>query len=178
MICRSRVARDPVTPQRHLPRHRYELFFIPPQRRYNLIIILTEPRLPIALKQESLPIPVHKSRLGRDCLCLPMKDTSHDWGGIAMSTNWKDTSYESILVMRPADSLSERIYQGISRRDLHWKSTSYDPILAYENGTFQAGVAPGLTEVFIDLTFRHGPPRPPRLDCTLRLSLHLQVLVS
>ena len=56
-----------------------------------------------------------------------------------MSTDWKDTSYESILVMRPADSLSESIYQGISRRDFHWKSTSYDPILAYENDIFQAG---------------------------------------
>ena len=60
-------------------------------------------------------------------------------GGIAISTDWKDTSYESILVMQLADSLSERIYQGISRQDLHWKSTSYDPILAYKNGTFQAG---------------------------------------
>ena len=37
--------------------------------------------------------------------------------------------------------------------------------------------APGLTEVFIDLTVRHGPPRPPWLDCTIRLSRHLKVLV-
>ena len=37
--------------------------------------------------------------------------------------------------------------------------------------------APGLTEIFIDLIVRHGPPRPPRLDRTLRLSCHLKVLV-
>ena len=37
--------------------------------------------------------------------------------------------------------------------------------------------APGLAEVFIDLTVRHGLPRLPRLDCTARFSLHLQVLV-
>ena len=30
-----------------------------------------------------LPIPIHKSQLGWDCLCLPMKDTCHDWGGMA-----------------------------------------------------------------------------------------------
>ena len=47
-------ARDPVTPQPRLPRHRYEPFFVPSHRRYNLIIIPTGPRLPIALKQESL----------------------------------------------------------------------------------------------------------------------------
>ena len=37
--------------------------------------------------------------------------------------------------------------------------------------------APGLAEVFIDLTVRHGLPWPPRLDCTSRLSCHLKVLV-
>ena len=35
----------------------------------------------------------------------------------------------------------------------------------------------GLAEVFMDLIVRHGPPRPPRLDCTSRLSHHLKVLV-
>ena len=37
--------------------------------------------------------------------------------------------------------------------------------------------APGLAEVFIDFTVRHGPPWPPRLDCTSRLSRQLKVLV-
>ena len=37
--------------------------------------------------------------------------------------------------------------------------------------------APGLAEVFIDLVVRHGPPRPPRLNCTSRLSCHLKVLI-
>ena len=37
--------------------------------------------------------------------------------------------------------------------------------------------APGLAEVFIDLIVRHGPPRPPRLNCTLRLSSHDPILV-
>ena len=35
----------------------------------------------------------------------------------------------------------------------------------------------GLTEVFIDLTVYHNLPQPLRLDCTLRLSCHLKVLV-
>ena len=35
----------------------------------------------------------------------------------------------------------------------------------------------GLTEVFMDLIVRHGPPLPPRLNCTLRLSCYLKVLV-
>ena len=35
----------------------------------------------------------------------------------------------------------------------------------------------GLAEVFIVLTVRHIPPRPPQLDCTLRLNRHLKVLV-
>ena len=34
-----------------------------------------------------------------------------------------------------------------------------------------------IAEVFIDLIVRHGPPRPPRLYRTLRLSRHLKVLV-
>ena len=66
------------------------------------------------------------------------------------------------------------------RRDLRWKSTSYDPILADENGTLQAGAdinASGLAEVFIVLIVRHSPPRPPRTNCTSRLSCHLKVLV-
>ena len=37
--------------------------------------------------------------------------------------------------------------------------------------------APGLAEVFIVVTVRHVPPRPPRLDYTLRLNRHLKVLV-
>ena len=58
----------------------------------------------------------YESRLGRDCLCLPIgkirvttraglpmptnwKDTSHDSGGIAIPTDWKGTSYDSILVL-------------------------------------------------------------------------------
>ena len=35
----------------------------------------------------------------------------------------------------------------------------------------------GPAEVFIDLIVRHGPPWPPRLDCILRLSCYLKVLV-
>ena len=35
----------------------------------------------------------------------------------------------------------------------------------------------GPAEVFIDLIVRHGPPRSPQLDRTLRLSRHLKVLV-
>ena len=35
----------------------------------------------------------------------------------------------------------------------------------------------GLAEIFIDLIVQHGPPRPPRLDCTLVLSCYLKVLV-
>ena len=42
----------------------------------------------------------HKSRLGRDCLCLPIGRTGvTTWMGLPMSTDWKDTSYDSILVV-------------------------------------------------------------------------------
>ena len=43
MTCRSRIARDPVTPQPRLPRHRYELFFVPLQPHYiNSILPLSQ----------------------------------------------------------------------------------------------------------------------------------------
>ena len=42
MTCRSRVPRDPVTPQLCLLRHRYELFFVPLQPHYidNILPLL------------------------------------------------------------------------------------------------------------------------------------------
>ena len=108
-----------------------------------------------------LYLPIDQSRLGRNCLCLPIERIRVTTrAGLPMSTNWKDTSYDSILV--------------IINRLTCWEDLSRDfttPMQITIN-------APGLAEVFIDLVVRHGPPQPPRLDHRrLRLSLHFQVLV-
>ena len=42
----------------------------------------------------------HMSRLGRDCLCLPIGRTRvTTWVGLPILTHWKGTSYDSILVI-------------------------------------------------------------------------------
>ena len=42
----------------------------------------------------------HKSRLGQDCLFLPIgRKRVTTWARLPMSTHWKDTSYDLILVI-------------------------------------------------------------------------------
>ena len=52
----------------------------------------------------------HMSRLGRDCLCLPIGRTRvTTWAGLPIPTHWKGTSYDSILVI--VSRLTKMIHQ-------------------------------------------------------------------
>ena len=87
-------------------------------------------------------------------ISMDWNGTSHDSNGIACSTNWKSTNYNWIIAI--VDGLMKMVH--------------YKPMQITRD-------ALGLAEVFMDLIVRHGPPRPPRLDCTSRLSRYLKVLV-
>ena len=112
----------------------------------------------------------HESRLGRDCLCLPIGRTQvMTWAGLPMSTNWKVTSYNlgGIAYVRQ-----------LERRELRFNSRHCRSV--YENDILQAGADNNwYIRPCKDLYWLCSPtPQPPWLDCQqLRLSLHLQVLV-
>ena len=90
----------------------------------------------------------HKSRLRRDCLC-----------------HWKDTSYNSILVIIDRLMLEEFIDE--FHDEISTKKASVT-------------IQPWLTRMVHDkpVQIPIDAPRLPQLDCRrLKLSLHLQVLV-
>ena len=69
-----------------------------------------------------------------------------------MFTNWKNMNYNLILII-----------VGWLTKMIHYKPVQMSDAL-------------GFAEVLIDLIVWHGPPRPPRLDHTSRLSHYLKVL--
>ena len=114
---------------------------------------------------DCLCLPIDQSQLGRDCLCLPI-------GRIQVMIRFLSYSL--------ADSLGgfikgfcDGIFTGrapVTIRSWLTRMVHYKPVQIKIN-------APGLVEVFIDLVVRYSPPRPPRLNCTSRLSCNLKVLV-
>ena len=93
------------------------------RHRYNLRTCCQEGRPAVAatntypsrkeLGRDCLCLPVgrHESRLGRDCLCLPIGRTRvTTQAGLPMSIDWKNTNYDSILIV--VDRLKKMLRDG------------------------------------------------------------------
>ena len=133
---------------------------------------------------------IDQSRLGRDCLCLSIRRTQvTTWVEFPMSTNWKNMSYDSVFIVVRLMKITLwtgannnqciRTIKGIKQR---LQSAFHAQInrlikMIYDEPVQITSNALGLAEVFIDLIAWYNLLRPPRLNCTLRLSCHLKVLV-
>ena len=67
-----------------------------------LAVVATE-----TTQADCLCLLIDQSWLGRDCLCLPLEG-HHDLGEIAYAYRWKDTSYNSILIV--IDRLTKMVH--------------------------------------------------------------------
>ena len=86
-----------------------------------------------------LPIPIHQSQLGRNCLCLPMERIQVTTrAGLHMSTDWKDMSYNlTLIIINRLTWLENLLRDFTSGSPLEEHQLQSD--FGVENSTLQAG---------------------------------------